>query len=155
MDNQITKPYTDKTLAITSLAVVFTSVAGLAIYSSESIQLAAKWMQWTTSVFTTPVLLFTFLSIIFTFGLAFSKYGKIKLGEGKPQYSTMSWIFMFILSGIGSSTLYWGFLDWAYYYQTPGLNLAPESAEALKYSVAYSFFHSGLSAWSIYALASI
>ncbi len=58
MDNQITKPYTDKTLAITSLAVVFTSVAGLAIYSSESIQLAAKWMQWTTSVFTTPVLLF-------------------------------------------------------------------------------------------------
>ena len=106
MDNQITKPYTDKTLAITSLAVVFTSVAGLAIYSSESIQLAAKWMQWTTSVFTTPVLLFTFLSIIFTFGLAFSKYGKIKLGEGKPQYSTMSWIFMFILSGIGSSTLY-------------------------------------------------
>lgn len=126
MDNQITKPYTDKTLAITSLAVVFTSVAGLAIYSSESIQLAAKWMQWTTSVFTTPVLLFTFLSIIFTFGLAFSKYGKIKLGEGKPQYSTMSWIFMFILSGIGSSTLYWGFLDWAYYYQTPGLNLAPE-----------------------------
>jgi BCCT family betaine/carnitine transporter len=109
MDNQITKPYTDKTLAITSLAVVFTSVAGLAIYSSESIQLAAKWMQWTTSVFTTPVLLFAFLSIIFTFGLAFSKYGKIKLGEGKPQYSTMSWIFMFILSGIGSSTLYWGF----------------------------------------------
>ncbi len=88
MDNQITKPYTDKTLAITSLAVVFTSVAGLAIYSSESIQLAAKWMQWTTSVFTTPVLLFTFLSIIFTFGLAFSKYGKIKLGEGKPQYDS-------------------------------------------------------------------
>lgn len=67
----------------------------------------------------------------------------------------MSWIFMFILSGIGSSTLYWGFLDWAYYYQTPGLSLPPESAEALKYSVAYSFFHSGLSAWAIYALASI
>jgi len=155
MDNQNTKLYTDKTLAITSLAVVFISVAGLAIYSSESIELASKWMHWTTSVFTTPVLLFAFLSIIFTFGLAFSKYGKIKLGEGKPEYSTMSWIFMFILSGIGSSTLYWGFLDWAYYYQTPGLNLAPESAEALKYSVAYSFFHSGLSAWSIYALASI
>ena len=27
-----------------------------------------------------------------------------------------------------------------YYYQTPGLSLPPESAEALKYSVAYSFF---------------
>lgn len=154
MDNQNTKIYTDKVLAVTSLLFVFISVAGLAIYSQESIKIAATWMQWTTSVFTTPVLLFAFLAIIFTFGLAFSKYGKIKLGEGKPQYTTMSWIFMFILSGIGSSTLYWGFLDWAYYYQTPGLSLPPESAEALKYSVAYSF-HSGLSAWAIYALASI
>ncbi len=55
------------------------------------------------------------------------------------------WVFYIVL----------GFLDWAYYYQTPGLSLPPESAEALKYSVAYSFFHSGLSAWAIYALASI
>jgi len=97
MDNQNTKIYTDKVLAVTSLLFVFISVAGLAIYSQESIKIAATWMQWTTSVFTTPVLLFAFLAIIFTFGLAFSKYGKIKLGEGKPQYTTMSWIFMFIL----------------------------------------------------------
>ncbi|HAV5951307.1 TPA: hypothetical protein JI218_16435 [Acinetobacter baumannii] len=131
MDNQNTKIYTDKFLAVTSLLFVFISVAGLAIYSQESIKIAATWMQWTTSVFTTPVLLFAFLAIIFTFGLAFSKYGKIKLGEGKHQYTTMSWIFMFILSGIGSSTLYWGFLDWAYYYQTPGLSLPPESREGV------------------------
>jgi len=155
MEIQKPKIYTDKVLAITSLLFVFISVAGLAIYSEASIKLAAKLMLWTTSVFTTPVLLFAFLAIIFTMVLAFSKYGKIKLGEGKPEYSTMSWIFMFILSGIGSSSLYWGFLDWAYYYQTPGLGLTPESSEALKYSVAYSFFHSGVSAWAIYALASI
>lgn len=155
MENQNPKIYTDKILAITSLAFVFISVAGLAIYSAESIEIASKMMYWATSIFTTPVLLFSFLSIIFIGVLAFSKYGKIKLGEGKPEYSTLSWIFMFILSGIGSSTLYWGFLDWAYYYQTPGLSLAPESTDALKYSVAYSFFHSGISAWAIYALASI
>ena len=39
-----------------------------------------------------PSITVCFLAIIFTFGLAFSKYGKIKLGEGKPQYTTMSWI---------------------------------------------------------------
>ena len=108
MDNQNTKIYTDKFLAVTNLLFVFISVAGLAIYSQESIKIAATWMQWTTSVFTTQYYCLLF-SYHFTFGLAFSKYGKIKLGEGKPQYSTMSWIFMFILSGIGSSTLYWGF----------------------------------------------
>ncbi|MEX7541556.1 BCCT family transporter, partial [Acinetobacter baumannii] len=54
MDNQNTKIYTDKFLAVTSLLFVFISVAGLAIYSQESIKIAATWMQWTTSVFTTP-----------------------------------------------------------------------------------------------------
>ncbi|WP_410487463.1 BCCT family transporter [Acinetobacter sp. SAAs470] len=155
MENTTTKIYTDKVLAISSLAFVFLMVAGLAIYPAASIEFAAKLMEWVTQVFTTPVLLFTLLSIIFTLTIAFSKYGKIKLGEGKPEYSTPSWIFMFILSGFGSSCLYWGFLDWAYYYQTPGLSLAPSSAEALKFSVAYSFFHNGVSAWSIYALAAI
>lgn len=40
--------------------------------------------------------------------LATSKYGNIRLGEGKPEYSTLSWLFMFICAGLGSSTLYWG-----------------------------------------------
>ena len=147
--------YVDKPLAILSLAVVFVSVAALAIYSKESIAMAEKALFWVTSAFSAPVLIFTFLSVLFCFTLAFSKFGKIKLGEGKPEYSTPTWIFMFILSGMGSSALYWGFLDWAYYYQTPGLNLAPSSPDALKFSVAYSFFHYGPSAWSIYALAAI
>lgn len=145
----------DYVLSGLSLFFVFTSVLALALYPEQAIALAGKVMFWTTSIFAAPVLLFAFGSIIFVLLLAFSKYGKIKLGEGKPQYSTSSWVFMFILAGIGSSTLYWGFLDWAYYYQTPGLSLAAKSPEALKFSVAYSFFHSGLSAWAIYALASI
>ncbi len=53
--------------------------------------------------------------------LATSKYGNIRLGEGKAEYSTLSWLFMFICAGLGSSTLYWGVAEWAYYYQTPGL----------------------------------
>lgn len=145
----------DFLLAGLSIFFVFASVWALAANPKASIDVAAQVMNWTTSVFSVPVLAFAFLSIIFIIALACSKYGSIKLGAGDPEYSTMSWIFMFILSGIGSSTLYWGFLDWAYYYQTPGLNITPESAEALRYSVPYSFFHSGLSAWAIYALASI
>lgn len=76
--------------------------------------------------------------------LATSKYGNIRLGEGKVEYSTLSWLFMFICAGLGSSTLYWGVAEWAYYYQTPGLNIAPQSPKALEYSIPYSFFHWGL-----------
>ena len=145
----------DKPLAMLTLAIVFASVAGLAIYSTESIALAATMMGWVTRVFTTPVLIFTLLSVVFCLWLAFSKYGHIKFGHEKPEYSTMTWIFMFFLSGMGSATLYWGFLDWAYYYLTPGLIIPVQAPEAFKYSVAYSFFHYGPSAWSIFALTSV
>ena len=145
----------DKPLAGLTLAIVFASVAALAIYSAESIALAATMMGWVTRVFTTPVLIFTLLSVVFCLWLAFSKYGHIKFGHEKPEYSTVTWIFMFFLSGMGSATLYWGFLDWAYYYQTPGLNIPAQTPEAFKYSVAYSFFHYGPSAWSIFALTSV
>lgn len=155
MDGSNNKLKMDKVLTISSLLVVFSSVLALAIYSKESIAFAEKLLYWCTSIFSAPVLLFAFGACIFVIVLAFSKYGHIKLGEGKPEYSTPSWIFMFILSGLGSSTLYWGFLDWAYYYQTPGLNIVPHSAEALKYSVPYSMFHWSLSAWAIYAITAI
>ena len=39
----------DKPLAMLTLAIVFASVAGLAIYSTESIALAATMMGWVTA----------------------------------------------------------------------------------------------------------
>lgn len=155
MDSKANKVKMDKVLASISLSIVFLSVLALSVYSKESIAFAEKILYWSTSIFSAPVLLFGFFACIFVAGLAFSKYGHIKLGEGKPEYRTSSWIFMFILAGLGSSTLYWCFLDWAYYYQTPGLNIAAKTPEALKYSVPYTMFHWTISAWSIYALASV
>ncbi|MBP6346155.1 MAG: BCCT family transporter, partial [Neisseriaceae bacterium] len=78
----------DTLLAGLSLFFVFISVWALAAYPDQSIVMADKMMFWATSVFTAPVLLFAFLAILFVLVLAFSKYGKIKLGAGKPEYST-------------------------------------------------------------------
>lgn len=60
MENQKPKIYTDKVLAITSLSFVLILVAGLAIYSEASIKLASIDVV-STSIFTTPVLLFVFI----------------------------------------------------------------------------------------------
>ncbi|WP_137008380.1 MULTISPECIES: BCCT family transporter [Aquitalea] len=145
----------DIPLAVVSLLIVFALVFVMIAMPKASVAMANQLMYWCTTVFASPILLFAFFAVLFVIWLGLSKYGQIRLGEGGPDYSTSTWIFMFIMSGLGSSTLYWGFLDWAYYYQTPGLNLPPSSPQALKYSVAYSFFHSGLSAWAMYALGAV
>ncbi|BBH48779.1 BCCT family transporter [Pseudomonas sp. KU43P] len=145
----------DVFLITMSLVAVLLTVVGLAAFPEQAGVAANQLFEWATRSFGTAVQLIIFGSTLAVLLVAFSKYGNIRLGSGKPEYSTTTWVFMFICAGMGSSTLYWGVMEWAYYYQTPGLNIAPQSREALEYSVGYSFFHWGISAWSIYALASL
>lgn len=82
--------------------------------------------------------------------LAFSKYGNIRLGRIKPQYSTFGWIAMIFCAAMGTSILFWSAIEWAYYI----IWLRPfgmDMAETADMSVAYSFFHWGIPAWSVYA----
>ncbi|UOQ43823.1 BCCT family transporter [Halobacillus salinarum] len=89
--------------------------------------------------------------------VAFSKNGQIKLGdEGeKPEFNTFSWAAMLFAAGIGSSILYWGTIEWAFYYQGPPFGLTPESKEAIRWASAYGMFHWGPIAWAIYTLPAL
>lgn len=88
--------------------------------------------------------------------LAFSKIGNIRLGDEKPKFSTPSWIGMIFTAGTGSSVMYWGTIEWAYYFQGGGgstpLGLTPGTWETAEWSVAYGMFHEGIIAWAMYAL---
>lgn len=86
---------------------------------------------------------------------AFSKYGNIRLGDEKPQYSTFSWIVMMFCAGMGSSLLYWSALEWVYYYSAPPLGAKPFSQFAAELSTTYGNFHWSITAWSFFAVGAI
>lgn len=138
-----------------TIAAVLVTVVALAEWPAQAAATASHLFEWSTRSFGALVQVLAFGCVLACLALAFSKYGNVRLGEDKPEYSTLSWVFMFICAGMGSSTMYWGVMEWVYYYQTPGLNIASGSREALEYSISYSFFHWGLSAWAIYALPSL
>ena len=46
--------------------------------------------------------------------LGFGKYGNIRLGNCKPQYSNFSYFAMMLLASLASAALYWSFTEWAY-----------------------------------------
>ncbi|RDI23989.1 BCCT family betaine/carnitine transporter [Rhodococcus sp. AG1013] len=149
------RPRVDLVLAIGALVVVGLVVVALLIWPDQAQNGANTVFNASTRIFGAPVQLMGFGCFILAVGLAISRFGKIKLGEGKPEYSTPSWLFMFISAGLGSATMYWAFMEWAYYYQTPGLNIEPESREAMDMGIAYAFFHWGPIAWSMYVVAGI
>ena len=89
--------------------------------------------------------------------IAFSDIGQISLGDPdeEPEFSTVSWAAMLFCAGIGASILYWGTIEWAYYYQAPPFQVDGRSAEAARWAAAYGIFHWGPLAWSIYLIPAL
>ena len=94
---------------------------------------------------------------IFMLYIAFSDIGRISLGhpDEEPEFSTLSWAAMLFCAGIGASILYWGTIEWAYYYQAPPFQVQGGSDEAARWAAAYGIFHWGPLAWAIYLIPAL
>ncbi|UCZ53286.1 BCCT family transporter [Bacillus shivajii] len=94
---------------------------------------------------------------IFLITIAFSQYGRIVLGKkgAEPEFNTLTWAAMLFAAGIGSSVLYWGTIEWAFYYQWPPFGVEPGTREAIQWAVTYGIFHWGPIAWAIYCLPAL
>lgn len=96
-------------------------------------------------------------AFVFMIFIIFSQIGQIKLGDPdeEPEFSTPSWAAMLFCGGIGASILYWGAIEWAYYYVEPPFGVQPESREAVRWASTYGMFHWGFIAWSIYLIPAL
>ncbi len=81
--------------------------------------------------------------VLFAVWLAFSRYGRVKFGgrDDRPEFSTHSWLAMIFTSGIGGGIIYWGVIEWSYYYVEPPMGIQPRSTEAADWAATYPLFH--------------
>lgn len=93
----------------------------------------------------------------FVLYIAFGKYGNVTLGKAtdRPEFNNFSWAAMLFCAGIGSDILYWGVIEWAFYYQDPPNGAKGMTDEALSYATTYGMFHWGPIAWAIYVLPAL
>lgn len=145
----------DKPLMVISLTTIFSIVAGLSLFPEQGNAIAKMLFNILTKQFGEVFLLFGFFSVITLAWLALGKHGKIKLGEGAPQYSFFTYLAMMICAGLGSATVYWAFVEWAYYFMGPPMGIEPYSTQAAEWATSYNMFHWGISAWSLYCIASL
>lgn len=105
--------------------------------------------------FGTPILVYAFGLVLIGLFIAFTKFGNIRMGNSKPDYSTFSYITMMALAGCGSGTVYWAFLEWSYYVSGPPFGIEPGTVTAREWAVTYSIHHWGIIAWAIYAITAL
>lgn len=92
--------------------------------------------------------------------LAFSKFGKIRLGgqNAKPEFSTFAWIAMLISAGMGIGLMFWSVAEPIFHFQDPPALIGaiePMSQDAAQQALGITFFHWGLHAWGIYAIVGL
>ncbi|UYM15523.1 BCCT family transporter [Endozoicomonas euniceicola] len=98
---------------------------------------------WYT-VFATAVLLY----------IAFSKYGKIRMGDSKPKFSKFQLFAMALSAGMGASTMYWGFIESVYYFLDPQFGII-DKPMIMEYASAYNIFHWGAAGWFLYLIVAV
>lgn len=104
------------------------------------------------------VYLFIGLAIlIFVLYIAIGKYGNVTLGKAtdKPEFNNFSWAAMLFCAGIASDILYWGIIEWAFYYQDPPHGGKGMTDSALNYATMYGMFHWGPIAWATFVLPAL
>lgn len=147
-----TKTY-DLPLIIASVVaiVIFVLLTALKPDSTMSgLNSVFDWMmEYFGSVMEIIVVLLVLVSLYFCIS---PKYGKIKFGEGKPQYNMFSYISMLTLAALGCGTFCFSWTIWASYYQNPGLGIEANSVQALEASTAYAYFHWGVGVTAIYVV---
>jgi len=103
-------------------------------------------------------LLLTTGFLVFALYLAFSRYGKIRLGgpDEKPEFGLFPWFCMLFQAGMGIGLIFWGVSEPLLHYDDPPLGLAePKTPEAADLAMQYSYFHWLLHPWGIYAVVGL
>ncbi len=88
-----------------------------------------------------------------TMYMAFSKYGKIRLGEmEKPQYSSLRWGAMIFTSTMAADILFYSLCEWALYAKEAYIE---ELGGVQKWASTYPLFHWGPIAWGFYIILAV
>lgn len=140
------------TYLVPLIAVLFLTVWGI-VSKDTFASAASSTLSFITSNFGWAYLFSMLLFVLFAIWLAFSPYGKIRLGkdEDRPEFSTKSWFAMLFGAGMGIGLVFWGVAEPISHYAAP-LGATPGTPEAAMFALRASFKHWGFHPWANYSI---
>ena len=147
----------DWTTFIGSSLILLIAVIPMMVFPKASQDIITHLNDVVSSTLGSVYLLIGLATLIFVLYIAFGKYGNVTLGEAtdKPEFNNFSWAAMLFCAGIASDILYWGVIEWAFYYQDPPHGGKGMTDSALNYATMYGMFHWGPIAWATFVLPAL
>ena len=101
------------------------------------------------------IMLTASMIVIAVLWLAFSRYGKIRLGadDEQPEFSTISWLTMLFAAGMGIGLLFYGVTEPLTHYHLIQTRLDADLAAS--HALTVTNFNWAIHAWSIYAMTAL
>ena len=148
--------YLTPVFVIASIAIV-AFVIGSLVFQEGATTLFGNVRVWLTTNLDWLFMITANLVFLFCLIVAFSPFGKIRLGgaDAKPEYSNLTWLAMLFAAGIGIGLLFFGVAEPMYYLQSPPLGITAGTAEAATAGIAATVFHWGLQGWAIYGVVGL
>ena len=148
MKSALTKLIQNKVFSISAIFLLLNSVL-IFLFTDEFYNSIEEISLWVRSYFGGFYLWLGLLCVLFLLAIAFSKFGKIRLGKTRPEFDRLSWIAMLYSAGMGSGILLRAVQEPVFMFLNPPLETGV-SAETI--SLEYTFYQWGFTAWAFYGL---
>ncbi len=95
--------------------------------------------------------------VLFLVYLILGPWGNIRLGDGPPEYSYLSYFSMVFSAGLAAGVVFWGPVEAIMHYQNvpPLYDVPPKTETAMAIAMQYSLFHWSLTQWSGFTIMGI
>ena len=136
-------------LSVFGLSALFTSFPQASHHSLMGIR---AFLNFHFSFFYILIALFFLISSLY---VAFSKYGRVRLGETKskqPEYSNLRWGVMIFTSTMSADIIFYSLCEWMMYASEPFIK---QHSNMMEWSLTYSLFHWGPIVWSFYIMLAV
>ncbi|WP_435361880.1 BCCT family transporter [Haloarchaeobius sp. DFWS5] len=135
-------------------AITILFVAAFSLRPTASLEFVDSIRLWILSTFNWFFLLVMLAFVLFLGFVIFGPWGRLKLGDEKPEYSYLSYFAMMYSAGLAAGIVFWGPAEAMYHYSTvpPIFSAQGQSAAAMPLAVQYAIFHWAVIQWSCFTV---
>lgn len=139
-----------------SSSIVLLFVALGMFLPDQTATVVNKIFSFLTTDFGWLYLLSVAIFLVVAYGIAFSRYGTIKLGkdDDKPEFTNFQWFAMLFGGGMGIGLVFWSIAEPIMHYLSPPIGTGG-TPEAMATAMRIVFFHWGIHAWVIFAICGL